>query len=114
MQVADTLRTEIGSGKLAPGERVPSIRKLADRFGVAPMTAQNAIEMLRSEGLVYTSPGRGTFVSTSRDRASTGTPSPEYLAISAHLTELDAQMREMADRVGELEKQVKRGRQAQR
>ncbi len=114
MQVADALRGEIGSGKLAPGEKVPSIRKLAERFEVAPMTAQNAIEMLRNEGLVYTSPGRGTFVRTDTDRAASGTPSPEYLAISEHLNDLDAQMRQMADRVGELEKLVKRGRQAPR
>src|SRR5690349_8192485 len=114
MQVADALRVEIGSGKLAPGEKVPSIRKLADRFGVAPMTAQNAIEVLRNEGLVYTSLGRGTFVSTSTGPAGTAAPSPEYLAISAHLNDLDSQMQEMAGRVAELEKLVKRGRQAQR
>ena len=62
LQVADALRREIASGALAPGDKLPSIRSLAERFGVAPMTAQSAIDALRSEGLVYASPGRGTFV----------------------------------------------------
>ena len=114
LQVADALRAEIASGQLAPGDKLPSIRKLAERFGVAPMTAQSAIEMLRTEGLVYTSPGRGTFVRTDAESTDGSSASPEYLEISEHLTELDAQMRDMADRVDRLEKLVKRGRQAPR
>jgi DNA-binding GntR family transcriptional regulator len=91
---------------------LPSIRQLAERFSVATMTAQSAIDPLRTEGLVYTSPGRGTFVRT--DAAATeASPSPEYLAITEHLNELDAQMRDMADRVDQLEKLAKHGHQAE-
>lgn len=113
LQVAAALRNEITAGKLAPGERLPSIRKLADRFAVAPMTAQNAIEALRGEGLVYTSPGRGSFVRNPVPAASGPAPSPEYVAISRHLEELDSQFREMADRVSELERLVRDERPAQ-
>lgn len=113
LQVADSLRTEIASGALAPGDKLPSIRNLAGRFGVAPMTAQSAIDMLRNEGLVYTSPGRGTFVRADASPSVASSPSPEYLALSEHLSELDAQMREMTDRVDKLEKLVRRGGQAQ-
>lgn len=113
LQVADTLRAEIASGTLAPGDKLPSIRKLAERFDVAAMTAQSAIITLRSEGLIYTSPGRGTFVRTSAATADATSPSPEYLAVTEHLNELDAQMREMADRMDELEKLLKPGHQAQ-
>lgn len=59
LQVADVLRREIASGALAPGDKLPSIRTLAERFGVAPMTAQSAIDTLRGESLVYTSPDGG-------------------------------------------------------
>lgn len=103
LQVAEALRAEIASGQLAPGDKLPSIRRLAGRFGVAPMTAQSAIDMLRNAGLVYTSPGRGTFVRTDAESAGGSSPSPEYLQISEHLNELDAQMQEIADRVGKLE-----------
>jgi GntR family transcriptional regulator len=112
LQVADALRREIASRALAPGDKLPSIRSLAERFGVAPMTAQSAVDTLRNEGLVYTSPGRGTFVRADASPA-VASPSPEYLALSEHLSELDAQMQEMTDRVDELEKLVRRGDQAQ-
>lgn len=114
LQVAAALRNEIATGTLVPGDRLPSIRQLADRFKVAPMTAQNAIEVLRSDGLIYTSPGRGSFV---RDKALSSaalSPSPEYLAITRHLEELDSRVQEMADRVSQLERLVRNDRQAQR
>ena len=114
LQVADALRREIASGALSPGDKLPSIRSLADRFGVAPMTAQSAIDILRSENLIYTSPGRGTFVRANAKSSDASSPSPEYLAITEHLSELDAQMHEMADRVDKLEKQVRHERQAER
>ena len=114
LQVADALRREIASGALAPGDKLPSIRSLADRFGVAPMTAQSAIDTLRGESLIYTSPGRGTFVRADAKPPDADSPSPEYLAITEHLSELDAQMREMTDRVDKLEKQVRHERQAER
>jgi GntR family transcriptional regulator len=114
LQVADALRREIAAGALSPGDKLPSIRSLADRFGVAPMTAQSAIDMLRSESLIYTSPGRGTFVRADAKSSDASSPSPEYLAITEHLSELDAQMREMTDRVDKLEKQVRHERQAER
>jgi DNA-binding GntR family transcriptional regulator len=114
LQVADALRSEIASGALGPGDKLPSIRTLAERFGVAPMTAQSAIDMLRSEGLIYASPGRGTFVRADAGSSDADSPSPEYLAITEHLNELDTQMREMADRVDRLEKLVRREGQAHR
>jgi GntR family transcriptional regulator len=112
LQVADALRGEIASGALPPGERIPSVRKLAERFKVAPMTAQNAIEALRAEGLVFTSPGRGTFVRS--QPATEPAPSAEYVAITEHLAELDTQMQGMAERLAELEKVVRHEHQAPR
>lgn len=114
LQVAATLRSEIVSGKLSPGDKLPSIRNLAERFGVAPMTANSAIDILRNDGLVYTSPGRGTFVRSVPREPETDEPSPEYVAISEHLNDLDSQMRAMADRVDKLEKLVRHDDQAQR
>lgn len=114
LQVADALRNEIASKALAPGDKLPSIRSLAERFGVAPMTAQSAIDVLRAEGLIYSSPGRGTFVSADAKSSDANSPSPEYLAISEHLSALDTQMQEIAGRVDELEKLVRRERPARR
>lgn len=65
VQVADILRSEIQAGRLGPGGRLPSARELQGRFGIANSTAQNAIRVLKTEGLVYAVKGKGAFVRTS-------------------------------------------------
>jgi GntR family transcriptional regulator len=60
-QIAQIYRDKIGSGELQAGDRVPSIRTLAQDYDVATTTAQKVIEALRDEGLIVTSP-MGAFV----------------------------------------------------
>ena len=59
-QVAAILRGRINSGELGP--RLPSHQQLANELDVSPMTVQRAIKVLKQEGLLYSEPGRGTFV----------------------------------------------------
>ena len=66
LQVADDLRAGIANRTFKPGERLPSGRDLARRYGVAPMTISHAIDVLRSEGLVEAYQGRGVFVTDHR------------------------------------------------
>lgn len=61
-QIAAMLREAIESGTLAPGAKLPSEAELIDHFGVARMTARQAIQELRGEGLVIAEHGRGVFV----------------------------------------------------
>jgi GntR family transcriptional regulator len=61
-QIADRLRTAIQSGQLELGGRLPSEQSLMDTYGVARGTIRDAVGLLRSEGLVRTEHGRGTFV----------------------------------------------------
>src|SRR5258708_12047358 len=46
----------------APGDPLPSERALAERYGIARMTARQALETMVSKGLGYRLRGRGTFV----------------------------------------------------
>ena len=62
LQVADDLRASISGGTFKPGERLPSGRNLARRYGVAPMTISHALDVLRQEQLVEAYQGRGVFV----------------------------------------------------
>lgn len=59
----------ITGGLLRPGERLPTESELAKSFGVAPVTAREALQSLRSRGLVVTRRGRngGSFVAASAD-----------------------------------------------
>jgi DNA-binding transcriptional regulator YhcF (GntR family) len=65
-QVADALRAEIISGALRPGDPIPSNTTIMDRFKISSSTAQRAVRVLVSEGLVQGVPGRGVFVRTKR------------------------------------------------
>ena len=60
VQVAARIREQIAAGTLGP--KLPSHMDLAEQLGVAPRTVQRALEILRDEGLIYSVPGRGTFV----------------------------------------------------
>ena len=68
-QVANTLRAAILTRKLAPGEKLPSGSELAQRYGVARMTVQQAIRVLRDEGLIVSRQGSGVFVRERTARA---------------------------------------------
>lgn len=60
--IADDLRAHILDGTYAEGERLPSESELLTQYGSARMTVRQAIEVLRSEGLVTTAQGKGAFV----------------------------------------------------
>ncbi len=61
-QLAAILRAQIASGELQPGRPIPSEETLAQRYGIARLTARRAVGLLRDEGLVRHVVGRGTFV----------------------------------------------------
>ncbi|MFD4407153.1 TetR/AcrR family transcriptional regulator C-terminal domain-containing protein [Nocardia sp. NPDC058499] len=61
-RIAAALRQKIVSGKLGPGDRIPSTRQLVRDWGVAMATASRALAILRDEGLVTTRTGSGTVV----------------------------------------------------
>lgn len=56
LRIADELRRAH-----EPGEQLPSVPKLSEQWGVAKETIRSAIDVLRSEGLVVSWQGRGTF-----------------------------------------------------
>lgn len=70
-QVAAALRSEIASGRLVAGERLPAARDIADGLGVNLHTILRAYQDLRDEGLVDMRRGRGATV-TDRAGALTG------------------------------------------
>jgi GntR family phosphonate transport system transcriptional regulator len=61
-RVSEELVTEIDSGRLAPGTRLPADFDLAERFGVNRHTVRRALQDLQGRGLLRSERGRGTFV----------------------------------------------------
>jgi GntR family transcriptional regulator len=62
LQIAAALREAIQLGRLGPGDRLPSESELTQHYGVARMTVRQAINELKTEGLVTSEHGRGVFV----------------------------------------------------
>ncbi|MFG1866466.1 GntR family transcriptional regulator [Micromonospora arborensis] len=60
-QVADELRQRIEAAVIPPGSLLPSESTLMAEFSVARGTVREALALLRSEGLVMTEVGRGTY-----------------------------------------------------
>ena len=64
-QLARRIREAVSGGELAAGDRLPSVRDLADSAGVNVNTVRAVYARLESEGVVLREHGRGTFVADS-------------------------------------------------
>jgi GntR family transcriptional regulator len=60
--IAEDLRQQITTGRIKPGERLPSEAGLADRYKVSTVTLRSALAVLQGEGLVEKIHGKGNFV----------------------------------------------------
>jgi DNA-binding GntR family transcriptional regulator len=102
--VADAIRKQIRSGRIKPGERVPSSRDLEATYEIANMTARSALRVLQSEGLIHATPGRGNYVvdplpdetSPKAGAEVSGEPgkmpTTEYMELSERLDAIDARL----------------------
>ena len=69
-QLMEQVKYSIASGLLREGDRLPSIRELAQALSVNPATVVKAYGELEHEGVIELQHGRGVFVSASAGRMS--------------------------------------------
>src|SRR5690349_200478 len=98
-QIADDLRTAIKEGRLQPGDRLPTEREHAGRYGVAVGTYRQALSVLRQEGRLATHKRHGTVVLRPQGR-----PSPEYVELSERLDQIERHVSQLARQIGQLSK----------
>ncbi|MGD0463313.1 MAG: GntR family transcriptional regulator [Tepidisphaeraceae bacterium] len=65
-QIADQVRLAVATGRLKPGEQLPSVRALAERLVVNPNTIAKAYGELSREGIIDGQQGRGVFITPPR------------------------------------------------
>jgi DNA-binding transcriptional MocR family regulator len=61
-EIAASVEASVAAGHLAPGEALPSVRRLAEALDVSPTTVAAALAELRRRGVVVSRPRSGTRV----------------------------------------------------
>ncbi|MDQ0904646.1 GntR family transcriptional regulator [Streptomyces canus] len=95
-RIVQDVKDQVRLGRLTGNDKLPSTRELADHYGVAPGTVQRALTELRTEGVVYSHQGRGSFI---RESAIDAVADPTSQAIKR----LEEQVAELAERLDRLE-----------
>ncbi len=62
-QLVENISNMVLRGVLSANEPIPSVRQLASELGINPNTIHKAYAELERRGIIYSSPGRGSFVS---------------------------------------------------
>lgn len=62
LQLVDQIRYAAASGKLRPGEPLPSIRPLSEELRLNRNTIAKAYAELENQGIIETIPGKGCFL----------------------------------------------------
>jgi len=62
IQIVEQVRALVESGKLGPGDQLPTVRQLAEELRINFNTVARAYRMLDEAGLISTQQGRGTYI----------------------------------------------------
>ncbi len=89
-QIVQQITSLIKQGQLKPGDKLPTERELASRFSIARGTVKKAYELMTKEGLIETTHGRGTFISSRQDIIPAGRKERAIKLIDDLLDELKA------------------------
>ncbi|MEZ9233664.1 phosphonate utilization transcriptional regulator PhnR [Vibrio amylolyticus] len=63
VKIKDSIVEQIASGMLAPRQKLPAERKLAESFDTTRVTLREALSLLEAEGRIYREDRRGWFIS---------------------------------------------------
>lgn len=85
LMIADALEQDISTGHLSPGDRLPTLKDLAETLKVTPGTIGRAYDEAAKRGLVIGEVGRGTFVLQAKARPASPTPGKSTSTDSAQI-----------------------------
>jgi GntR family transcriptional regulator len=105
VQIVEQMRGLVASGRLQPGDQLPTVRQLAADLRINFNTVARAYRMLDEAGVISTQQGRGTYVveapppARARKLRQTALESlgREFLAASARLGFSPAEVRRMIE-----------------
>lgn len=62
LQIIDQVKRSVALGVLEPGEQLPTVKQLSADLTINPNTVARAYRELERDGVIDTSPGRGSFI----------------------------------------------------
>lgn len=104
-QLLDQVRRMVAGGQLTPGAELPSVRDLAVRHAVNPMTVSKAYALLEAEGLLERHRGKPMTVA-SRPRAQS-LPAKRLQQLEPHLDQLVLAAHQLELPLGEVVKALR-------
>lgn len=99
--IADDIRAKVRRGDLGPGDQLPTNAQLMEQWSAALNTVARAIQELRSEGLVETFHGVGSFIREPSDAE--GETAEDETGDQSDLRARVERLEEMCGRVEQLE-----------
>lgn len=66
-QLISNIKSLAFNGLLVPDEQLPSVRTLSRELTINPNTIQKAYTELERQGIIYSLPGRGSFISSNTE-----------------------------------------------
>ncbi|PWK90315.1 regulatory GntR family protein [Lentzea atacamensis] len=98
-QVAAKIIAKIRAGELPPESKLPTIREMADEYGITTATVQRVIRSLTESGYAETVPGVAVFVSKVIPDAEPEPPAGDVAQLAAELTALRQMVVALSERV---------------
>lgn len=111
LQIADEIKAAIRAGERKPGSLLPSEAEISRDHGVSRTVARQAMNRLKEDGFATSHQGKGRYAAMP-----TGEPAkhtPEYELIKASLAAVHQDVRELGQRLDQLEELVRHQLRAQ-
>ncbi len=103
-QIRNAVVRAIADGQLQPGERLPTVRALAQEAGINSMTVNKAYQLLKQEGYITTDGRNGAAVGSGPGRAAAASARRQKLEEELKLIVAEAKVNGIS--LGELEQMI--------
>jgi GntR family transcriptional regulator len=100
VQIAEDLRRRIAAGEFDEDRRMPSLRALAAEYEVAELTAHAAVKQLQNEGVIVSSPGRGTYLRIPGEAPDAADLAEQVAALALDVAEIRRRLERLERRSG--------------
>ena len=88
LQIIERVQMDIITGRYQPGDKLPSVRDLAQEAAVNPNTMQKALSELERSGLIYSQRTSGRFITELIHQMQKELAAAEVSAFVAHMKQL--------------------------